>query len=965
MSFPKQFAYGYTIVFKNLDDYNFAIGLLPSGTNVLRKNPAYAASIFGLTLGVNFFASGQFDINDFNASNLKICMVSNNAASGYSVYPFTTPGGIIGYEGNVNNQTLDWDVDSFDIPPVTSGGFNWSGLTAYWTGNFYHLPSQPVVTTPTQAPVPPRRWIMGFEFPTGGEGIQQNTRISRDSSRTSDGLGWGLRNDTNANIQRAVNQYRSGFTTRSSWERFYVRVRNFGVAKIDIWKTLSSPSLTNGIKLYINPDGSIACYNVNAFAVETLLGTSAAGTLTANTWAKLDCLPQYNPLTGTGSGAFDLLVNSVLVFAFSVPFASGGVGDSNSFHTQTILGTVTVVANAWEIDFDDWINADIPNVSGTITLNSLDWILGTHISKALVVSGTTTGWTGVVQSMNQMINPSNISTASKFVSSTSQAILEGLTDVTDLQTGVGFAIAQASAVICAYSVLASGTVSGSLGYKLAGATTAVFTTVSESVTAAERTVMYLGTGTDIIPTDIVPFSILYRKGASAVQATVNGLQAAVEYIGGWDSIDNLSTVIPIQLPIHNGYYPFLSVLPIVPPSLGFVASKGGTYVGNGTTTTFTLPYPVHFLWIRPLTGGTGGVKWFATNFGGHLSTNNSVVPDYLIKVDSNVITLNSIVTIVGTDANINANGVTYQYVAFCDPSMQFNICGAFMHSSLNASATDVLYNPNFTPVAGFFGSDLLGTGTNIDLAYKGPGAPSALATRMNGTGTVLTNFITFGTGSITSGANAHPTGASNQVAYSIWRTSNDCLGVMVQIFSYTGDGTSSRVITSTPQTGKFPLLVFVQPRDGHVGFTRDPSDTGSNSRQVTGGSVSTTAITAGGKDSITVGATLNVLNTVYDVFILPGSATSWANGIFFMDICTPYSPVVTPVPFVPVPYIFGNGGLELGETIPITLLKDVSGIYTLVPGKTADTLYDRQTGQTSIDVAIPDPEFKTGYIGGE
>lgn len=44
------------------------------------------------------------------------------------------------------------------------------------------------------------------------------------------------------------------------------------------------------------------------------------------------------------------------------------------------------------------------------------------------------------------------------------------------------------------------------------------------------------------------------------------------------------------------------------------------------------------------------------------------------------------------------------------------------------------------------------------------------------------------------------------------------------------------------------------------------------------------------------------------------------------------------------------------------LFADASGIYTLVPGKTTDTLYDR-TG-TTTEVKIPNPFAKTGFIGG-
>lgn len=50
--------------------------------------------------------------------------------------------------------------------------------------------------------------------------------------------------------------------------------------------------------------------------------------------------------------------------------------------------------------------------------------------------------------------------------------------------------------------------------------------------------------------------------------------------------------------------------------------------------------------------------------------------------------------------------------------------------------------------------------------------------------------------------------------------------------------------------------------------------------------------------------------------------------------------------------------------LPITIiLADPSGLYELIPGKTADTLYvDHSTG--TMDVAIPNPFIKTGFING-
>lgn len=56
-----------------------------------------------------------------------------------------------------------------------------------------------------------------------------------------------------------------------------------------------------------------------------------------------------------------------------------------------------------------------------------------------------------------------------------------------------------------------------------------------------------------------------------------------------------------------------------------------------------------------------------------------------------------------------------------------------------------------------------------------------------------------------------------------------------------------------------------------------------------------------------------------------------------------------------------SGYVTLGKFITIYFL-NAPGIYRLVPGKTNDTLYDRHGG--IIEVKIPNPFAKTGYIGG-
>lgn len=61
-----------------------------------------------------------------------------------------------------------------------------------------------------------------------------------------------------------------------------------------------------------------------------------------------------------------------------------------------------------------------------------------------------------------------------------------------------------------------------------------------------------------------------------------------------------------------------------------------------------------------------------------------------------------------------------------------------------------------------------------------------------------------------------------------------------------------------------------------------------------------------------------------------------------------------------------TGGIDLGGAATQTFLNDASGIYTLIPGQYHDELYQRigTTSSTTVNVMIPEPFFKTGFIGG-
>ncbi len=65
----------------------------------------------------------------------------------------------------------------------------------------------------------------------------------------------------------------------------------------------------------------------------------------------------------------------------------------------------------------------------------------------------------------------------------------------------------------------------------------------------------------------------------------------------------------------------------------------------------------------------------------------------------------------------------------------------------------------------------------------------------------------------------------------------------------------------------------------------------------------------------------------------------------------------------PTPQPTDNGyQLAVGGAGILVFIGSPSGIYTLVPGQTYDTLYDR-TGAVSVNVKIPNPFIETGFLG--
>lgn len=943
----------YVIFFHDRAQYEFAIAAVGGDADngaLYNRCPVAAANAFGITYP---FATGNMDL------------IPNGV---YYVPPFV-PG------FNLNsfappNVILQDNVDWFDVPgyPGSAGrSGTGAGRRIAWSGSLVYMAKAAPNDVATPTPIPQRRWFGGMEVAFKGEGATTatNGRRCRDASRTIDGFGYALRgNDTNV-WKRLTNEYQVGFTTLKSWERFYIRVRRLPSGTATFWRCHGFPSAAEGGGLQLLSTGVFRIVNINSSDVTSVLATDGTP-VEIDKWYKFDVFLEYKS-TAT-SGNIQVFRNGIQIFSVNAPSMS-----SNTNHASSELGNTTAPADVQvEIDFDDWMNAEWPLNAGALAFDSIDFLMGSHIRIVQNFAGTVTNWTPVgawsITNQGQSIAESQVNSA--LSSSTSGAVIAltcnvpalGVQDKVDEVTIGAVAIG-----VSALTTNGSAT-DGQLGYSLAGAAN-VMATIDETGSIAWRKVAYRPSGLTI-PLEITPLVIRYTKSADAAAVSVLAMQAFIEYIGIWGQEDCVDPdLYPEDRPrknwLHNCRYPNTPYGVIGPTLNTAVYAVGGIYAGNGTQQEITLPDACHLIFIRGITGGSSGIKFFGSSVGGHKGSTEWVYPQAPVQMYYDSLSQTFKFTVTGTNLDSNAIGTSYQYIAFCDPGMRYCSGGAYLTPPTVTSRVNNLQNPGLTPEFAFVQRDSFSGSNTEGLWCKGPGNSGTTGNNLNAPG-LLTNFGTFGLGTITTGVDLH-TLSIDQYNYLAFRSAEPgCGWVMLQILTYTGNGLASRVIPLTPACGCFPLFALIVPTSGaQTPIFRDPSHAGLNSSQFTNpGSSITTGITAGGVDSITVGIALNANAIVYNVFVIPGSSLGWNNGTFYPQNCLNEDPYFTPEMAPPEIAVMGDGGVSLSGEVPLTLLKDISGIYTLTPNKTNDTLYDRQTGQTSVDMKIPNPKFKTGYIGG-
>lgn len=887
----------------------------------------------------------------------------------YGYYPYGIPASPgVGVEVShplPSGIFLKSDVDVVAVPGQ-GGSSNVMHLT--WWGNLLLIKNNVLGAPPTTA-IPQRRWIHGFE--TGGtydEGNIQgpNTTGSREASRTLDGLGHSIRGQLNTGtpIKHFVDESRTGLTPKTSWERFYIRVNALGTNEAIVWWAQGNNPTQEGATLRISTTGAVRLYNATAQTTGTLEATGS--TLVLGKWYLFDLL-LFWPTLAAESGQVRLFINHTFDCQFSV---NTGVGmDRLTFHDGSTLGRLGTIENNWNIDLDDWIGADVPANGGLESLDSLDWLTGSHVRTSKVLSGTNVNWSRSIETSNEIVNPEQGMDSAQMISTTALATINVLTDIADVNAVApipGFASGPVSVLGLANFANAAGGTVNRFGISIAGGATAWLNTAAVLggfgtwfINAYEPVGL-------TIPISIAPVSLSLEKSNNANQVNVNAFLAIVEDVGVWGREDYSAFTHDLSNQakcIHNSYYPNSQwgLYPNAGVPTAPVFAIGGTFTGNDLSQIFDLPAPPSFVMIRRNTvNQTDYVLWFAGGYSAHRT--DGVVPysSYIPRVW--IDNTGYHFSITGSSLIVNQSPITYQYIIFCDPGMRFNYCGAYVENSTSASKSISLLDPTWTPQGGFIQKDWInGVGFAQGLMYKGPGNTGIKGVRTSGV--LLNNFASYAAGNLTVYPDTFFTTGS-QDNFSLWRTTDNDGWTMTQITSYVGDGGGFRVINLPLTTGKYPLFAMIIPNNSTQGYLRDPSFTGNNSMNIAGSGTNATSIVGGGKDQIFIGTTINTLNIIYEVFVIMGDTTGWNNGTFYPGSGSSTGGWVLP-PYVPstLPIITMSGGMDFNGDPAKLLIENLSGIYTLVPNKTTDTIYIN-SGSTSIDVKIPDPEFKTGYIGG-
>src|SRR5579862_9375277 len=821
-----------------------------------------------------------------------------------------------------------YDLASFDRDP--GGWFGWlAGTTTHfiWRGSFALAPNKAGTGVVPVTPMAQRHWLDGFELPAAGG------NCSRDASRHLGG--YGLKFDNTTAISTTHSPIENGDYSggdhnalHQQWERFYFRVRVLPVGgKSRLWRVRGLSSNNAGAALDLLPDGTILNAFIDAGNVETQLGVAGQGTkILVNVWHKLDLVYQFFP----GEPDMPTQYNDS---AYLQVFLDGShlltvVDQGNGHLSNQRIGTSELgggPANGLCWDVDDWMGAGYPTGGQTAHMfdpiayppGGLDWLNGSRIALVGATgfgsdnAGTWAGdWRLALQRPIGNATPQLLTVAANNVRLTLS------TDAAREVDAVPNSLGMAAVSVAAYQMRTAG-VDGTLGFRL-GALTSVVAIVQGLALQWNRVLYSFVSLQPVTPATFPtqPLELIHNTGTSESLQT---LAAEVELIGIFGPEDvppagnatNAPTIAP-DIGSHNAPYPHSPWAKKGLPPLSPVVVVGGTYIGNGTFQDLPFKVPVHFFWVRPLTGGSGGVQWWSSLTVGHAGGGEGPDPDGVLQalIDPSFnggLSLDAqqqqtLLRIAGANANSNANGVTYQYLAISDPGERFLAAGALKVTNQTIDIVSALDDSTFTPEAAFVFQERNGTSQTVHLFYKGPGHPATAITQLQGSS--IGTGLKFSNGTLTSSVGLM-NASDDEIGYLAFRRNDGSqdpgIPRVLALASYVGDGAAARTISLAPVSGRYPLWAIVVPHTD-VAVYRDASHTGTTSTTFPSTPNAATGITAGGLDSISVGSALNQNAVAYDVFVIPGDTVAGNNGFSINGEFIPVEPTAgTGTQFDPTP----------------------------------------------------------------
>jgi hypothetical protein len=942
------------------------------------RSPADAAAVYGAALATaGKWAGGplpiQFDPRDLFLSP---CIRST-------------------WFGSTMSSTDPFPLDQQNFTRKSGGWFGISWLfgdktTYHWIGRFEYSPGLDggVTSTVVKMPMPARRWIDGAEIPTAGEGQSGgNARAARRASRHTQGLGYSFDSTL---ATRSHNHLENGAAaSKSAWERLYVRFVRFPDVPIVVWKA-NNTITAGGPMLTITAAGALTLNDYDGVSTATPIGGLGANLL-VNKWYKVDLVYSFGTV-GPALPYFKAYINGLKVIDAPPASLVNMQGGTKNVSISTIGGgTPAGGANNGIWHLDDWVCAEVPDVAYE-TGSSNDFIRGSRI--ALIgaqgfASDHNVLWLGDWRLAR--MRPITAGIPSQFTSSSSGALLALATDAEVEIDGQANQFGIIALNVALFSDKGGAGASGTIGWKFptGGNDLAAIVQTAGSFSWTNR--LYRPAGLIDPVTPLAGLELKHAKGASVDPAKVQSLIACAEIVGVFGDEDvypqsALGTAIadPVaggiqgHVGIHNAPYPhtpWAKDRSTAPQSA--VVIKTGQYVGNGTGQDLKFRTPVAFLWIRPETGGSGGIQWFSSMNAAHVHGQRAFAPDTIAealidptfvvggatetnmdlpaapdnleeainlsnqlafgfaKNDINYIgwapyltdpvyffgrmlgsgsqggpdeavaglyavppspwlstQMQQTLIRLGPNADVNAAGVTYDYVAFCDPGMRFSNAGALAATAFNGDILSPLDIENFTPESVLLIAEQDGASSTQVLMFKGLGsAASAIS--------VLTLAEIASGLAVANGTMTHKAGllqvSGNQNPYIAFRrddhTTDPNKNSVVVLATWVGDGGAAKNIPLTP-TGKRPMWALVVGHNGNAA-TRDPFHTGTNSLRFPNTN-STTDITAGAVDQLTVGVNLNTNGVTFDALIFMGCGAAGNNGWAAAGECIPVDPQSPP-----------------------------------------------------------------------